>query len=99
MTNLDGKWNCSVASPMGNQDFTLTIRTEGDRFSGAAEGAIGSKAIEDGSVDGQTVRWTMHVSKPVPVTLACNATIDGDALAGNVKAGFLGSYPITGVRA
>jgi hypothetical protein len=99
MAELDGKWNCTVASPVGDQSFVLTVRREGDGFTGSAEGAIGGKAITDGMVEGDTLRWTMHVSKPVPVTLACTATIDGDMLSGSVKAGFLGSYPITGTRA
>lgn len=99
MAEIDGKWNCTVESPMGAQDFVLTVRRDGDRFAGSAEGSIGGKDIPDGSVDGATLRWTMHVSKPIPVTLACTATIDGDTLAGHVKAGFLGSYPITGTRA
>jgi hypothetical protein len=99
MAEIDGKWNCSVASPMGDQSFVLTVKRDGDRFTGSASGAIGGKEIPEGTVEGDTLRWTMHVSKPVPVTLACNATVDGDTLAGSVKAGFLGSYPITGTRA
>ncbi len=99
MTGVDGKWNCSVMSPMGEQDFVLTVVQAGDRFSGSAEGGIGGKEIPDGSVDGDTLSWTMHISKPMPLTLACKATVHGDTLAGTVKAGFFGSFPITGVRA
>ncbi len=98
MADVDGKWNCNVMSPMGEQDFVLTVVRSGDRFSGAAEGGIGGKEIPDGSVDGDTLSWTMHISKPMPLTLACKATISGDTLAGTVKAGFFGSFPITGVR-
>jgi hypothetical protein len=99
MAEIDGKWNCTVESPMGDQDFVLTVARDGDRFTGSAEGAIGGKDIPDGIVEGETLRWTMHVSKPLPVTLACTATVEGDALMGSVKAGFLGSYPIRGKRA
>jgi hypothetical protein len=98
MADVDGKWNCMVESPMGEQDFVLTVVSNGDRFSGSAVGNIGSKQIEDGSVEGDTLLWTMHISKPMPVTLACRATISGDSLEGKVKAGIFGNFPITGTR-
>jgi hypothetical protein len=98
MADVDGKWNCTVDSPMGEQEFVLTVVSNGDRFSGSAVGNIGSKQIEDGSVDGDTLMWTMQVSKPMPVTLTCRATVSGDSLDGKVKAGIFGSFPIRGTR-
>jgi hypothetical protein len=99
MADVDGKWNCTVESPMGEQEFVLTVISDGDRFTGSAVGNIGSKDIDEGSVDGNTVSWTMHISKPMPLTLACRATVSGDTLEGKVKAGIFGSFPITGTRA
>ena len=99
MADVDGKWDCAVESPMGAQEFVLTVVRAGDSFSGSAEGGIGRKEIEDGSIDGDTLSWTMHVSKPMPVTLTCKATVAGDTLDGTVKAGIFGSFPITGTRA
>jgi hypothetical protein len=99
MSNVDGKWDCSVASPMGDQDFVLSVTSAGDRFSGSAEGSIGAKDIPDGTVDGDTIAWSMRVSNPMAITLTCRATISGDILEGSVKAGFFGTFPITGKRA
>jgi hypothetical protein len=99
MADVDGKWNCTVESPMGEQAFVLTVNSEGDRFSGSAIGNIGSREIPDGNVDGDTLGWTMQISKPMPLTLTCKATISGDTLEGKVKAGIFGSFPITGTRA
>jgi hypothetical protein len=99
MAEVDGKWNCSVDSPMGEQDFVLTVVSNGDTFSGSAEGNIGSREIPEGVVDGNDLSWTMQVSKPMPVTLTCKATIEGDTLSGKVKAGIFGSFPIKGSRA
>jgi len=99
MADVDGKWNCTVETPMGEQEFVLTIISDGDRFAGSAVGNIGSKDIQDGSVDGHTVSWTMQISKPMPLTLSCKATAIGDTLEGKVKAGIFGSFPIAGVRA
>lgn len=99
MADVDGKWNCTVDSPMGEQEFVLTVNSQGDSFSGSAEGGIGSKDIPEGLVDGNALSWTMNISKPMPVTLTCKATVNGDSLEGKVKAGIFGSFPIKGTRA
>ena len=36
---------------------------------------------------------------PMPMTLDCEATVDGDAITGNVKAGAFGAMALTGKRA
>jgi len=99
MAEVDGKWNCTVDSPMGEQDFVLTVTSNGDSFIGSAEGNIGSRDIPEGVVDGNDLAWTMQISKPMPVTLTCRATVSGDTLEGKVKAGIFGSFPIRGTRA
>ena len=98
MADVDGKWNCSVSTPMGEQDFVLTVVRDGDRFSGSASGAIGAKDIPDGMIEGDALLWSMSISKPMPMTLAARATITGDTLDGSVKAGVFGSFPIRGTR-
>lgn len=99
MSVVDGRWSCTVASPMGEQAFTLTVNSAGDAFTGRAEGEMGAMEIEEGSVEGTTLYWPMRVSKPIPITLNCEATVDGDTLEGKVTAGFMGSFALTGTRA
>ena len=53
----------------------------------------------DSGTNGHTVTWTMQISKPMPLTLSCRATVTGDTLEGKVKAGIFGSFPIAGIRA
>lgn len=97
MSEVDGRWDCMVKAPMGEQSFVLTVQSAGDVFTGRAEGAIGSMEVE-GSILGATISWAMRVPKPMPLTLNCEATIDGDSMSGTVGAGFFGSFPITGTR-
>lgn len=97
MANVDGKWDCTVNTPMGEQQFLFTVASAGDSFSGSAEGGMGSMAIE-GEVDGDELIWSMRVSKPMPVTLNCKATVSGDALEGKVSAGIFGKFEVTGTR-
>ena len=98
MSDVDGTWHCVVNAPMGEQQFVLTVRSAGAGFTGRAEGSLGAIEIEEGEVAGATLKWPMRVKKPLPLTLNCEATVDGDTLAGEVSAGLFGSFAIRGTR-
>lgn len=98
MSDVDGAWNCTVESPMGAQDFVLTVASAGPSFTGRAEGGLGAMEVE-GEVEGNSLSWPMRVSKPMAITLNCKATVTGDELEGTVSAGIFGSFPVRGTRA
>ena len=98
MAEVDGTWDTVVKSPLGDQKATLTVKSDGGTFTGTNAGAMGSTEIT-GTVDGNTLHWTMSITVPMPMTLDCTATVDGDQLTGSVGAGAFGSFPMTGSRA
>ena len=59
---------------------------------------LGSLDVEDGSVDGDTLAWKMHLKVPMPMVLDCSATVEGDAITGSAGAGAFGSFPLSGTR-
>jgi hypothetical protein len=61
-------------------------------------GSLGSMDIPSGTVNGNTLSWKMDMTVPMPMTLDCTATVDGDTITGEVKAGAFGSMPVTGTR-
>lgn len=97
MADVDGTWECVVKSPLGDQKMTTTIRTDGNSFTGTSGGAMGSMDIA-GNVDGSTLTWKQSITVPMPMTLDCEATVEGDTLTGSVGAGAFGSFPMTGKR-
>ena len=97
MAGIDGTWDTTVKSPLGDQKMTLTVKTDGGTFAGTNSGAMGSTDI-NGTVDGDTIKWSMNITVPMPMTLDCTATADGDTLTGSVGAGAFGSFPLTGTR-
>lgn len=99
MANVDGSWNCVIKSPLGDQQSTMTVATSGESFTGTMSGAMGSLDIEDGRVDGDQIGWKMNIKVPMPMTLDCQATVDGDTMTGSAGAGAFGSFPLTGTRA
>ncbi|MDH7973767.1 hypothetical protein QH494_16370 [Sphingomonas sp. AR_OL41] len=99
MSGVDGTYETVVKSPMGDQKATLTVASDGNSWTGQQIGAMGTADITNGTVDGNTISWSMSITVPMPMTLDCSATIDGDTLTGSVKAGAFGSFPMTGTRA
>lgn len=98
--SVAGTYSTTVKSPMGDQSGTLTVNDNGDgTFSGSMAGAMGSMDVEDGKIDGNSISWKMQMVVPMPMTLDCTATIDGDTLTGSVNAGAFGAMPLSGTRA
>lgn len=98
MSGVDGSYECVTKSPMGDQKSVFTVKSDGDSFTGQNAGTMGSLEIENGKVDGNKLTWVMNMKVPMPMTLECEATVDGDTLIGTVKAGPFGSMAMTGTR-
>ena len=97
MADVDGSWDCTVKSPLGDQAAVFTVTTDGDTFTGPFAGAMGSSDVS-GEVSGNTIRWKQQMTVPMPMTLDCEATAEGDTLTGTVGAGAFGSFPLNGKR-
>jgi len=97
--SVAGTYNTTVKSPMGDQSGTFTVIDNGDgTFSGSMAGGMGSMDVEDGKIDGNKLTWKMNMTVPMPMTLECEATVEGDQLTGTVNAGAFGAMPLTGER-
>lgn len=95
---VDGKWEITINSPMGAQKATLDIKNEGGTLSGS-QTAMQSTQPLSGKADGNNLTWSAAITSPMPMTLEFSGTVDGDKLAGSVKAGAFGSFPFSGGRA
>lgn len=98
MANVDGKWDVTVKSPLGDQQATLDVQSAGDSFSGTFAGGMGTSQV-NGTLAGDTMTWKMDITVPMPMTLDCEATVSGDSMDGTVTAGAFGGFPLTGTRA
>jgi len=98
MSNVAGAYDCVTKSPMGDQKSVFTVTVDGDSFTGSNAGGMGALDVENGKVDGNKLNWTMNMKVPMPMTLECEATVDGDTLTGSIKAGPFGSMAMSGTR-
>ncbi|WP_427969934.1 hypothetical protein [Altererythrobacter sp.] len=97
--SVAGTYETTVKSPMGDQKGTFTVVDGGDgSFTGSMAGGMGSMDVEEGKIDGNTLTWKMNMTVPMPMTLECEATVDGDALTGSVNAGAFGAMPLSGTK-
>jgi len=98
--SVSGTWNCTIKTPMGDQNGTLTVNASGDTFSGQiGSPMMGTMPIEGGTVSGDTLTWQMKMTTPMPMDLDCQAKVTGDSLKGTIKAGMFGAMDLTGTRA
>ena len=96
--SADGSWNCTINSPMGAQQATMTLVTDGSSLSGKMEGAQGTQEFDDGTADGNNLTWKIEMTSPMPMTLEVSAAVDGDTIGGNVILGAFGDATFTGTR-
>ena len=96
--SVAGIYDIVTKTPMGDQNGTFTVNVSGDSFTGGVAGPMGAMEVTDGKVDGNKLTWKMDMKVPMPMTLDCEATVDGDAITGNVKAGAFGSMALSGTR-
>ena len=96
--SADGSWNCTINSPMGAQQATITLVTDGSSLSGKMEGAQGTQEFDGGTVDGDNLSWKIEMTSPMPMTLEVSAAVNSDAIGGNVKLGAFGDATFTGTR-
>ena len=95
---VDGTYKIEVDTPIGKQEATLTLKTDGDKLSGTAESTMGKNEFT-GTVKGDTLTWTMDINSPMgEMKLEYTAKVTGDDIAGEVSVGTFGSSPFKGKR-
>jgi len=96
---VDGNWNLTMTTPMGERQATLSLKSSGNSLTGT-QGAEGNTAeIFDGTVNGDNVAWKVSITNPMPLTLAFTGTVSGGSMNGEMGIGPMGSFPFTGTRA
>ncbi|KEQ54626.1 hypothetical protein [Sphingobium chlorophenolicum] len=98
MAAVDGAYDCVAKTPMGDQNGVLTVISSGDSFHGTFAGMMGSLDVADGKVDGNKLIWKMNMTIPMPMTLECEAEVNGDSITGTMQLGAFGAAGFSGTR-
>jgi hypothetical protein len=96
---VNGKWNLTIKTPMGEQKAALELTQDGAALNGKMSGAMGSVPIENGKIEGDTLKWSAKVTSPMPITLEFTGKQEGANLSGSVKLGAFGTSTFSGAAA
>jgi hypothetical protein len=96
---VDGNWNITMSTPMGDRNATLSLKNAGGVLTGTNSADGNSTDIFDGTANGDDVAWKVSITDPMALTLAFTGKVAGDAISGEMGIGPMGSYPFTGTRA
>ena len=97
--SFSGTYNITINTPMGKQEGVLTLAEDGGALSGTMAAQGNTADIKNASVAGDTAKWDVDVTKPMPLTLSFEGKKDGGNLAGSVKLGAFGTSTFTAVPA
>ena len=95
---VQGKWNITIKTPMGERSGVLELKTEGTALTGSMSDADHYAAISDGKVQGNKLSWSAKITKPMRMSLKFTATVEADRISGAAKH-LLGMATFTGTRA
>jgi hypothetical protein len=99
MTSMvQGKWNITIKTPVGDKSGVLELKTEGARLTGSLSDAEHFAEISDGTVEGNRLSWSAQITKPMRLSLKFTATVEADRISGAAKY-MLGKATFTGTRA
>jgi len=95
---VQGKWNITIKTPMGDKSGVLDLKIEGSVLTGSMSDADHYAAISDGKVQGNQLSWSAKMTKPMRMSLKFTATVEADRISGAAKH-LLGKATFTGTRA
>jgi hypothetical protein len=96
---VDGNWNITMSTPMGDREATLSLKASGGTLTGTQGAEGNSTEIFDGTANGDDVFWKVSITNPMPLTLEFTGKVSGDSISGEMGIGPMGSFPFTGTRA
>jgi hypothetical protein len=95
---VDGTWNLTMDTPMGERASTLVVKVAGGKLEGTQSAEGQTAQIFEGRVNGNDVGWKVSITQPMPLTLDFTGTVDGNAMTGSVQLGMFGSSPFRAQR-
>jgi hypothetical protein len=96
---VDGSWNITMSTPLGERKTTLTVKDAGGTLTGTQDAEGNSAEIFDGTARGDDVTWKVSITNPMPLTLEFTGKVAGDSMSGEMGIGPMGNFPFTGTRA
>jgi hypothetical protein len=94
---VQGKWNITIKTPMGDKSGVLDLTVSGKTLTGSLSDAEYHVGISDGRVEGNKLSWKAKITKPMRLSFKFSAIVEQDRISGNARH-LLGSATFSGTR-
>jgi hypothetical protein len=99
LSTFGGIWNVTIETPIGKLEAAIDITEKDGAIQGKASTKDETVDLIDPVADGNRLTWSQDVTTPMKLTLKFDVTVDGEAMTGTAKAGFLPASKLYGGRA
>jgi hypothetical protein len=90
--DVTGTWDAAVKSPDGETAFTLVLKQSGSQVSGELKSEMGTASIEDGSVSGNSITFTVSMDiGGQNVEMSFSGTVEENTIEGTIDMGPMGT--------
>jgi hypothetical protein len=95
---VEGKWNITLKTPMGDKSGVLSLSVAGDALTGSLSDAEHHVVLSDGKVQGNRLSWSAKITKPMNLKFKFTALVEENRISGSARH-LLGTATFTGTRA
>lgn len=96
--NFQGEWDTTISTPIGKLSVLVDLTSKDGQIVGTAKQGEKIVALDKPVLEGNQLKWSMKVTKPMPLTLKFIVTAVGNKMYGEAKAGMLPSSKLIGHR-
>jgi imidazolonepropionase-like amidohydrolase len=99
--NITGTWSVTTETNQGKHDEKLTIKKDGNSYSGSLSGGRFTEAVslEDVSLNGNKLKYSYTTqAEGQSMKVDVEVTIEGDSFKGTATAGRFGTFPVEGKK-
>ena len=94
---VDGKWNITLKTPMGDKSGVLALSVAGSSLTGSLSDAEHHVVLSNGKVDGNRLSWSAKITKPMNLNFKFTAIVEENRISGTASH-LLGTATFTGTR-
>jgi hypothetical protein len=97
---VEGVWTVTIHGPTGPQETSLELNMTNGVLGGTQSSMGQIETINEIGFDSKSgeLVWVNKIKKPLPLSLKFKGVVEGATMSGKVSAGFMGSFPFTGVK-
>jgi len=86
--NVDGKWESTFSTQMGDQHYTYTFKADGEKLTGTAKNDRGETTIANGTIKGDDVSFVENLDfNGNQIAITYTGKISGDEIKFTRKVG------------